>query len=71
LLHEYAAAASVLFAATTSLQLKSDADYRVEIPKAVKASKAARAKCVEARLALESHKTLCETCKSVAASRQA
>jgi len=67
LLAEYRVATSVLFTANATLNLKTGAEFRT----ALKASEAARAKCVKARLALQDHKTRCETCEAVAASKHA
>jgi len=66
LLAEYAAATSVVFTAAATLQLKTGAEFRTGL----KASKEARAKCAKARLALRDHKTHCETCESVVASKR-
>ena len=66
LIAEYTAATSLLFTAMTTLNGKAGAEFC----KAPTASKAARAKCAKARLALSDHKSRCETC-SVAASKQA
>ena len=65
LLAAYRATTSALFTANTMLDLKTGAEFRT----ALTASEAARAKCVKARLALQDHKTLCEMCGPVAASK--
>ena len=58
LLEAYVVATAALVTATTTLQLKTGAEFC----KALTASEAARAKCVKARLALRDHKTRCEAC---------
>jgi hypothetical protein len=67
LLAAYRATTSALFTANNTLDLKAGAEFRT----ALTAAEAARAKCVKARLALQDHKTRCETCGSVAASKHA
>jgi hypothetical protein len=67
LLDEYTATTSVLFAAMTTLHGKAGEEFC----KALTASKAARAKCVKARLALRDHKARCEACESVGALKPA
>jgi len=65
-MHEYAAITAALHEATGALLLKRGADLQ----NALTATKAARSKCAEARLALSDHKAVCTTCKSAGASKQ-
>ena len=67
LLAEYRVATSALFTANATLDLKTGAEFRT----ALMAAREARAKCVKARFALRDHKTRCETCEAVAASKHA
>lgn len=67
LLDAYRVATSALFTAATTFQLKAGPEFRT----AFMAAEEARAKCVKARLALWDHKTRCEACQSVAASKHA
>jgi hypothetical protein len=70
LVEKYTASTWVLFSALTKLQEKTGKGIGENLCSALNASKTARGYCVKARLALRDHKTRCEACRTVAASKQ-